>query len=222
MHRLSEELVKQRKKVIISAATFPKLPVQGELFVSQNMEILLKLLQRELTTPSIIYAGKGIAGNSVNGFELDDLEFLKSHLPPDYVLLFDASDGESRGLCAREQVKTWVNHHAWHQLIYYFDISQIDHPLDKPLKSSLGTIRKKYGNTDTLTQEIFIEYLTNTRAGVGAMFRQPWPVLLFIGDVNETRRENRAIQLSRELQQKGVAHIWGGDLNSLSIRKLSV
>ncbi|GEM_PF-5666435 len=221
IHRLSEEISRMQKRVIISSPEFRKLSIIGELIIGKDNSLLLSQLRKEFARHPVIHAGKAVQRDSIIGFNFSDVADLKKRLPEHYYLLYDVSNGSNRIFCDKNQITTWIKHAPWHQLVYYFNILHVDQPLEGFTPNVIQAIRKKFPDARTLSQEILVEYFTNTAWGMGRMFRQNWQTVLFIAGVENIRLENRAIQLARALQEQGVFHIVIGNMESLSVRRVT-
>ncbi len=220
IHRMSEEISRFQQKVIISAPEFRKLSTITELVIGKDTTILLTQLQKEFEKYSVIHAGKEVRDDLIIGFAYPDLAVLKDRIPEHYFLLYDASNGHDQLFCERDQIGNWVEHAPWDQLVYFFNISYVDQALEEFSTTTVRAIHQKYPDETTLSQEILIDYFTNPTWGMGEMFRQNWQTVLFIAGVENIRLENRAIQLARALQRKGVEHIVIGNMESLTVWRI--
>lgn len=221
IHRLSEEISRRHNKVIITSPGFRKFSTIGKLIIERETPVLFTRHRTEFEEHPVIHAGKEIEDELVIGFDYSDVAFLKDHIPENYYLLYDVSNDHDQLFCRKRQISAWVKETPWHQLVYYFNITHLDQPLEAFSTSEIKSIRKRHPTAATLSQDILIELFTNPSWGMGKMFQQNWQTVLFLAGVENVRLENRAIQLARALQDKGLSHIVIGNMKTLSVQRIT-
>ena len=220
LRKVAEELAKHNKSVLISSSDHQKLPLKGDVVIGRSIPMVLDALKKEFSDRAIVHLGKALSGQQMTGFNLRELQRIKSKLPADYFLI-ELGGNIEKFIYDVDIIRRWSKSHIWNQLIYCMEVSRIGHPVEKRLVQNFSKFRQNYPNVSSFSQNLLVSYLTDANKGIRTIFEQNWPALLFINGVNITQRENRAITLSRELKLHGIEHIALGNLQANLIKKLN-
>ncbi|RMF59808.1 MAG: hypothetical protein D6748_05500, partial [Calditrichaeota bacterium] len=133
---------------------------------------------------------------------------------------YDLPTSNSSLLNSPEEIQELIKHDIWDEVVFYFPMEYIDHPLTDGLQKPLKKFRRKYPDLKILAHDLVIDYFVDSRRGIGKLFHRKKETILFLGSVNSTYRENRAIQLANDLYEKGIQHIVLGDVDTNTIIKV--
>lgn len=220
IRKISEELVRQGHSVLIAATGNRALPVSGDILVGRDMALLLDQISKNLSRRPLHYLGRQINKGFLQGFSLKDLLALKKQSPCDYLLIELGGEDEHLFMSPR-QARSWAAARFWDELVFYLDISLLDRPIGEDLVENWQQFRKDNSGSTTLSQQVLRKYLNDAKAGVIDLFSQKRPAMLFIGGVDLTSRENRAIGLARELGSAGIHNIAIGNAEQYSVKRLN-
>jgi hypothetical protein len=109
------------------------------------------------------------------------------------------------------------------QLIYCFRIDCIDTSVCQEVVSDVKEFAKNfklYTKEKILKQQVVIDYLTDSKNGSLQLFKQKWPCLLVFTDVDSLRLENRAINISRDLNFPEFKYVFTANLKENLIKKV--
>jgi hypothetical protein len=220
IRKIADELARHNKKVLISSTDSQKLPLSGDVVIGRKLPILLNILSKEFKERPVIYAAKMLNRHKMWGFNLKELQMIKSNLPADYFLIELGSFGEKL-LHNGNVIRTWSKSHIWNQLVFCLELSRVEEHIKKQPERYSAGFTKENAEAAFFPQNLLVNYLTDKHKGVRSIFEQTWPALLFFHGINMTPRENRAITLSRELLSRGIEHIALGNLQSNMIKKIN-
>lgn len=219
MRKMTDELVREGKRVLITGLNAKKLPVSGSLIIAKDADILVSQIQKEAAKNPVVYVGKNIDDNIVTGFQADELKTIMAQLE-DFEVLIELGTATEKMISDPTTISRWLKDDIWDELIYCFEISIIDSSLSESYVENLSRFTKNFPRGSTLSQEKFLTYLTNPKIGMGKLFNQKWPTILVFTDAHLVSLENRAISLAREAIRKGIKHIALADWETDLIKKI--
>ncbi|RMI12896.1 MAG: hypothetical protein D6681_06270 [Calditrichaeota bacterium] len=206
IRRFVVEQARRGKRGMIALTGIRKPPPAGALILARDMELLSDLMLRESAEQSFVYLARETEGPLIRGLLPEDLARLTRQLPTDY-LVVDLGVHPEAALIDPRRVEEWAEQGRWGQLIYALDISVIDAPVETGVVENPEHFRREFPEAATLTRPVLMEYLTDTSRGMGSLFHQAWPALLFLSGVERAAEENLAITFARELAARGICHV---------------
>lgn len=211
MRRMMNEVVRNRKRVLVVSTVTQRLPASGTVVVGAFLPFLLESIAAEYQKHPAVYAAKAVGDRCLRGFSLAEIETLKQALLADFLLI----DLGEQPLAPGNEGREWLRHHPWDQMVCCLDITQLDRPAARTGESA-GTDHHFF------SPELFRGQIQPHASCGQVIFGQPWPALLFFNQVNMLPRESRAILLSRELRSLGVQHVALGNLQANTIKRLQL
>ncbi len=206
MHRLSDELVREGKHVLITNIATQKIPLSNSIVISKNMSLLPQLIEEEFPQNKKIYFGKALQGDKVSGFTPGELSKLETRFPPHFLLIDLGSSGKNN-LPNKRKLKQALRAGLWDQLIITFELKMLNQPLSEENSQEFADFKSLYPDANRLEEELFLEFLSDENKGLGFLFRSEVPTLFLFTDIEFLSLANRAMSFAREAVKKGIHSI---------------
>lgn len=117
IRRITGELARKGKRVLLISDEDQKLPVKGSVVLGKQLPILVNQISKEFDHQRTLIAGKQLRNNIVEGFNWQSLKFISQALPADYLLIDLNALPESKTV-----LPGWMQQGFWDQLVYCVDI----------------------------------------------------------------------------------------------------
>ncbi len=182
LERMIRAYRKKKMPVVVAHTGTKKMPPAGTIIIGKNIPVVCSEIQEVLETPEVVVIGKRIANSRLEGFTFTEMKKILRTLP-DYPFLLELPcEPPENALLPAKEVKKCGKASLWDQLVVSMPVSVFLERLQNGEKSF---------KPETALQE----------AGLLSLFQQQWPAVFILTGVQETRDENQAMLLIREMKR---------------------
>ncbi|MFZ0390389.1 MAG: hypothetical protein WAN36_08000 [Calditrichia bacterium] len=213
--QLANELVRSGKKTVISHFESNLLPSTGHIVYHDQAKSLLSTISEQIGSNPLLYAGKKLIDNLVQGITPTTARKIITLPEVDYLLLI-VGPSEKYSIFSRQRIPEIEKMNIIDELVYCFQFDLMDEP---ELQDMLEDPQEFYksqpvpdGETGSIDQNRILEYLTDEKNGLLKILQQKWPVTLVLTDIKNLFLENRAINFSRDLFKHDINNVYLGNL----------
>lgn len=137
IRRITGELARKGKRVLLISDEDQKLPVKGSVVLGKQLPILVNQIIKEFAHQRILIAGKQLRNKTVEGFNWQSLELISQALPADYLLIDINAFPQNQAV-----LPAWMQRGFWDQLVYCVDIDdwKTQNRLSENLQSATGNL----------------------------------------------------------------------------------
>lgn len=223
INQLANELSRAGKRVVVTHLKNELLPVTGYI-VYDDPENLLVRIESEIDTHPLIYAGREVKDHFITGITMTMARKIAGSKKVDF-LLFIVGTMEKYSIYSRNRLNQLGKLALIDQLIYCFQMDWIDQVAGWDMVENYAEFSKEFAafnNHKILNQKLMVAYLTDREKGANVLFRQGWPSVLVLTDIDNPFLENRAINLARDLSSHQMPFIFMANLKENLIKKIAI
>ncbi len=223
INQIASEAGLQKKRVVITHIEGDILPPSGHIVLEKNEKELLSRIEREFNKNPIIYAGTAVNDHFISAVSEQFIDSLQKSSVADLVLLI-LGDGGSKSILVPKEISGIAGLSYLDRLIYCFQFDLIDQPISQEIVRNPENFLKKfprYQEEKNVLPELIVDYLTDKKNGAFRLFKQKWPAVLILTDINNILLENRSIGLARDLAARGIEHIFQANLKENLVKRVS-
>jgi len=221
-NQIATDFARSGKKVVIAQFGRKTLPLAGQIISAENGNRLLREVEAALEKEPVVYAAQGLSDNIATGVEIATLQKMSQIKLIDQILLI-VGPAEEYSVLTKKSISDVLKVKLVDQLIYFFQIDKIDQPFDENCIENIPVIKKVMSQkrkSDRFNHQFIISYLTQPESGALKIFRQRYPALLLLTDVNSILLENKALNLARNLFAKNIENIFLANLKENFVKKV--
>ncbi len=222
-NEFASELNRSGKNVLISHLKYDLLPTTGHIVYHDDPDELITLIEDAFKSHSTVYAGRGMNGHLVQGIQNKAVKKILEQSSVDNLLLI-AGKAEKASIFPQKYLSEILKMSFLEELIYVFELDLIDEPLDEQMVENPAEFLDLFAGKerpDVLTQQLIEDYFLDTGKGARKLFRNQYTSVLVFTDVNNALLENRAINLTRNLNAPEFEHIYMANLKENLVKKVS-
>ncbi len=222
LDKLSFDLARQGKRIVISHIEEKIFPATGHIVFKPNESDLLRKIESELKEHSIIYAGRALDDNFLEGIRQSTVKKIMASDVVDHIMLIFGEEEVS--LLTKTEVDNLLKIKYLHELVYCLQLDHIDQKLNSEVVSDISEFLKrfpKYHKDKIYSHQLIVDYISDENNGICKLFKQRFPTLLVFTDISNLLLENRAINIGRDLYQRKFNLIFQANLQDNIVKKVS-
>lgn len=223
LEQLASDLARRGKRIIVSHLQGKLLPITGEIICREDPAELIEEARAKSQPGSVLCLGKRMEQHFAQSPDKRFFQRLIKENFYDYLFIVLGAMG-SYSFISEKSIRQLKRILFLDRLIYTMPIDLLDQVISDENVENLKEFSALFVGTAApivVTPTLIAEYLTSGKLPWKEIFLGKMPVDFVLTNVNNVLLENRAINLARELEARGISLIYTANFKDNLIKRIT-
>jgi hypothetical protein len=206
IYRISQELKKKEKKVLVVSRHPIYVPPDTGVFISNDINIILQRVPKELEEQGVVYLGASIDEKALAAFNEQIFHAIISKVTADHILI-EADHTHGRSVSGFDKLKQRNLNHA-ERCVLVIGADALNQPCSEMF---IKTRDNYWRNRLRLEPDLIADWLMNHKI-MTHINEQHIPITVFINKVENMLFKNMSIGFARQLKQLEIDRVFYGSV----------